>query len=110
MVDAHQDLIQKYKERIEKEFGQASPTETKVSSREYTEFKQELYPTHFSLYEKACNFSENLLKLKVDGKSAAKYQKFIDLCHLNVTPSGVVSLSIILPLTIMIVGALVSFA
>ncbi len=109
--DDYQELLVKYKERIKKEFGKdAVRPISRVSSREYSEFKEELYPTHYSWYEKACNFSENLLKLQADPKKAALMQKDLDACHLNVTPSGVTAFSILLPLAIMVFGSLIAFA
>lgn len=109
--DEYQQLLEKYKSKIKEEFGeQAVQTPQKITSREYHEFKKELYPSHYSWYEKACNFSDNLLKLKADPVKAVQVQKDLDVCHLNVTPSGVISFSILLPLAVMIFGALISFA
>jgi hypothetical protein len=109
--DEYQKLLEKYKAKIKKEFGEeAAKAPAKVSSVEYSEFKRELYPTHYSLYEKACNFSEKLLKLKVGEKKSVQIQKNLDVCHLNTTPSGVISFSIFLPLIVIVFGALISFA
>ena len=109
--DDYQELLVKYKERIKKEFGkEAVRPISRVSSREYSVFKEELYPTHYSWYEKACNFSENLLKIQADPKKAELMQKDLEACHLNVTPAGVTAFSILLPLAVMVFGALISFA
>ena len=109
--DDYQELLVKYKERIKKEFGKdAVRPISRVSSREYSEFKEELYPTHYSWYEKACNFSENLLKIQADPKKSEAMQRDLEACHLNVTPSGVTAFSILLPLAIMVFGSLISFA
>ena len=109
-LDEHQELIRKYKEKIKEEFGENPTVSPKVSSREYHEFKKELYPNHYSLYEKACNFSEKLLKLKTDTKKSAKLIRDLEAAHLNVTPAGVSAFSFILPFVVMFFGALVSFA
>ncbi|MBT3297421.1 hypothetical protein HN385_00695 [archaeon] len=110
----YEDLIVKYKERIKSEFGDqaANPTNpsSKITSVEYTDFKKELYPGHYSLYEKACNFSQNILKLKLPQKQKDKLQKHLDICHLNTTPSGVIALSMLLPLAIVFLGSFISFA
>ena len=109
--DDYQQLLVKYKERIKKEFGKdAVRPISRVSSREYSEFKEELYPTHYSWYEKACNFSENLLKIQADPKKAEVMQRDLEACHLNVTPSGVTAFSILLPLAVMVFGSLIAFA
>lgn len=106
----YQKLIEKYKSEVRKEFGdRAEGTSPKISSREYHEFKEELFPTHFSLYEKACNYSANILKLKADAKKAPIIQKNLDACHINTTPEGVISFSILLPLMVMVFGSLIMF-
>ena len=85
-MDEYQDLLEKYKKRIKDEFGEnVVPDRTsKVTSKEYTEFKSELYPSHYSFYEKACNFSGNLLKVTPDAKRAVKMQESIDTTHLSI--------------------------
>ncbi len=105
----YQDLLEKYKARIKGEFGSASPLSPKVTTKEYTDFKNELYPGHYSFYEKACNFADNLLKLSVDPVKAAAIQKNLDLCHLNVRPAGVIALSFLFPLITIVVGSLVTY-
>ncbi len=105
----YQDLLEKYKTRIKGEFGNDSAVSPKITTTEYTEFKKELYPAHYSFYEKACNFADNLLKLTVDAKKAAAMQKNLDLCHLNVRPAGVIALSFLFPLITIVVGSLITF-
>ncbi len=109
--DEYAELLEKYRSKIKEEFGESAVKPVgPVSSKEYTEFKQELYPSHYSLYEKACNFSGNLLKLTYDPKKSAEMQKDLDTCHLNVTPSGVISFSVLLPLAVILFGSLIFFA
>ncbi len=113
--DDYSDLLVKYKERIKSEFGETGVSSdgagaTRVSSREYHEFKAELYPAHFSFYEKACNMAEGVFKLKVDAKQSAILTKQIATCHLNVTPSGVIALSYLAPLLFIFFGSLIAFA
>ena len=98
--DEYQDLLTKYKSRIKEEFGAEPLSSAKASTQEYTQFKEELYPTHYSFYEKAANFAEKTLKIKASGKHSDLIQKDIDTCHLNVTPSGVTSFSILTALAI----------
>ncbi|HLD79129.1 MAG TPA: hypothetical protein VJA18_01065 [Candidatus Nanoarchaeia archaeon] len=105
----YQDLLEKYKSRVAQEFGSTAPANQKVTTKEYTEFKEELYPGHYSLYEKACNFADNLFKLSVDSQKAEAIQKNLDICHLNVRPSGVIALSFLLPLATIVIGSLITF-
>ncbi len=109
-TDQYQQLLEKYKQRVQAEFGAKASASPKVTSKEYSEFKQELYPTHYSWYEKACNLSEHILKLKADPKKAVLMQKNLDICHLNITPAGVTAFAILAALFIIVFGSLVSFA
>jgi hypothetical protein len=111
-----EDIIQKYKKRLSEELGENEPgsanfelTSSKVTSREYEEFKQDILPNHFGWYEKACNLSEKILKIKPDGKKAEALQEAINTAHLNVTPAGTTSLSIIAPLIIIFISVFLSF-
>lgn len=107
----YQKLLEKYQSKIKEEFGDSAIKPTpKISSIEYHQFKEELYPTAYSWYEKASNFSEKILRMKVDAKKSESIQKALEACHLNITPSGAISFSILLPLFIMVFGALISFA
>ena len=45
----YQDLLEKYKARIKGEFGSASAVSPKVTTKEYSDFKSELYPGHYSM-------------------------------------------------------------
>ncbi|MBI4151319.1 hypothetical protein HY492_04285 [Candidatus Woesearchaeota archaeon] len=102
-----QDLFRKYKQRLESELG-AETGPRQVTSREYQQFKQEALPTHTGWYERLCNGAEKLLKIKVPPQKAALIQEHLSIAHLNVTPSGVMALSYLLPMFILLFGALVS--
>jgi len=107
--DDYQQLLEKYKLRIKEELGQSVRITPRFESREYQQFKEEIYPKSYSIYEKACNFAEKILKLKASENSEKDLQKNIDLCHLQITPSGVISLSILAPIIYILFGALIFF-
>ncbi len=107
----YDDLLRKYKDRVQKEFGTNSTTQpSKVSSREYSEFKEELYPSSYTKFEKWCNLAEKILNIKPDQKKAEKTQKYLDTCHVTCTPAGVLSLAILVGILVMTVGSLLAFA
>jgi hypothetical protein len=102
----------KYRERIKNEFKsyESKRTEqTKTQSRQYQEFKKQWMPRNMTLYEKACDFSEKLLKIKPDPKEEAQLKEAIDICHLNATPAGVKSFSVVGPLILVLTVAFLSF-
>jgi len=104
-----QNLLSKYKGKIEKELNFKTAEDYQpIFSREYQEFKQELMPPQLSLYEKACNFSEKLVKINPKPEVEAKLKKSIEVSHLNVTPVGVMSFSILGPIGFIIVAMLLS--
>ena len=103
-----QDLIESYKRGIEKELG-ARTYQSKAVSREYMQFKKEAMPRHLTLYEKLCNLSEKILKIKPNKKKEEAIKGDISIAHLNITPSGVVSLSLLAPILIMLFGSLFSY-
>ena len=89
-------LLEKYKKKVEEELGVTAERPQKITSREYNQFRAEFLPKHLSLYEKLCNISEKVLKVKPDKKKEDILKEAIDTCHLNITPSGVVSFSLLL--------------
>ena len=96
---------------VTEELGTGGGEEVKVvRTRAYQQFRAEYMPKHMNWYEKACNYSEKLFKIAPTPKAAKKLEESIKICHLNITPTGVYSLSLIAPLTIAFVGFLLSFA
>jgi hypothetical protein len=110
--DEMEKLLAKYKTQLEVTL---TPDDEEVQrigvirTREYKEFKQEYLPKHMSWYEKACNQAEKLFKITPDKKKAALLQESIDVCHINITPAGAYSLSLLFPVAYILVGVLISF-
>ncbi|MBW3004359.1 hypothetical protein KY310_00820, partial [Candidatus Woesearchaeota archaeon] len=100
------DLVARYKQKLqsELELRELGPSE-RTFTREYKQFKIEAMPKHMTLYEKACNFCEKILKIKVKPEKAEALQESINICHLNITPTGVQALAYLLPVAIMLLGA-----
>jgi len=106
------DLIEKYKKKIESELGptakqdieqQASPM-----TKEYIEFKDEYIPGHLTLYEKACNISEKLIKVTPEKKKEEELTESINICHLNITPTGATSFAMVFPMFFIVVTSIIS--
>src|SRR3989338_9224665 len=108
--DEYTELLRKYTEKVKEEFGENAVSPSKVSSKEYMEFKRELYPARYTLYERACTLSEHILHLKANTKKTALMQKEIETCHLNMSPSGVISFALLAALFVIVVGSLTTFA
>ncbi|MCK4589780.1 MAG: hypothetical protein KAT77_05005 [Nanoarchaeota archaeon] len=104
----------KYKEKLKAELGGVTEKakvikKRKVISREYDEFKKAFLPKHMSYYEKICNFSAKVAKIKPAEKKRAELLRSIDICHLQITPEGSYGFALFFPVLIMLLGTLVSF-
>lgn len=105
-----EDLIAKYKKRLEKEFSEKPGSERgRDFSTNYLDFKKEFMPKHLTLYEELCNKSEKLLKVVPDKKRSVELNELIGLCHLNVTPAGTLSFAILSFLAVFVSLSLIGF-
>ncbi len=113
-------LKRKYEERLARELGTLSKLKEfinldqdlqskPVTTLDYETFKKSYYPKRLSLYEKFCNFSEKILKVKPSPKSEEALTKAIRSCHLNITASGVESSAIMAPLTLLMLTILLTY-
>ena len=76
---------------------QTAPEQKDMVSREYRIFKREemLSRKLRTLYEKLCHLSEGILKVEPDKQTREKIERAIEVAHLNITPRGVASLTIL---------------
>ncbi len=103
-------LMQIYKKHLEKELGaKLEEAPSKPVTKEYQDFKAEFLPKHMNWYEKLCNMSEKILRIKPDPKKAPDFQEVISITHLNITPSGAISFSFLIPIAAALLGSLFFF-
>jgi hypothetical protein len=103
------DFEKKYKERIKKEFEDfKKDRNVSTQSRQYQDFKTQWMPKQLTIYEKACNISENIFKISPDEKESKDMQEYLDICHLNVTPAGVKSFSFLGPILLILTASFLS--
>jgi len=108
-----ENLLNKYKEKLKDELNipiEEKQTEAKVTfSREYQEFKNSYLPQHLTMYEKLCNISEKIFKIKPDKAKEEKMRQSLEICHLNITPSGAASFALLAPIFVILLGSLFGF-
>lgn len=102
------NLIARYKEKLNNELSDEPAKTLKVTTKEYNEFRNDMLPAHLNLYEKGCQISEKLLNIKPDPKEAIKLQVAIDTCHLQTTPAGTKSIAILAPIALVLIGIFIS--
>jgi hypothetical protein len=103
------EAMDSYKRKVAEQLGTRpeelqSKASAKTVSVEYSQFKHEMLPTHMGWYEKGCNMAEKLFKLTPKKDKAALLQESIDICHLNITPTGAASFSILVPMILVLIG------
>ncbi|MEM4282177.1 MAG: hypothetical protein QXU88_02205 [Candidatus Woesearchaeota archaeon] len=102
-------LVQKYKERLEQELGQSPPQiPRRIITREYREFKEEMFPRPLTFYEKLCRFSGKLIRLRLKTERLEKLKEAIETAHLEIRPEEAVAFSTVAPLAVMLFGILIS--
>jgi len=103
-------LVEVYKKHLEKELGaKLEDQPSRQTTKEYKAFKAEFLPKHMNVYERLCNLSEKILKIKPDQKKADSVQEAANITHLNITPAGAVAFSFLIPLVGALVGSLLAF-
>ena len=104
--DEIKTLMNKYKQKLSSEIeldGVDTDNDT-MQSLNYKEFKEENMPGHLSLYETWCNNLEKIVKIQPPKDKIGKIQEAIETCHFNITPAGVMSFAIVLPIIYMMIG------
>src|SRR3989338_8110613 len=104
-----EDILNKYKGKIESQFNEYTPSQN--FSREYLKFKEEMIPES-SKYKSWAQTLGKLIKIRVGEKESARVQRQLDISHLDeITPSHVISLAavsmlLVLFLTLMTAAAI----
>ncbi len=80
-----------------------------ILSTNYVDFKRENLPRHLSFYEKLCNGAEGILRISPDKKKSGEIQEYINLCHLESTPAGAMSLAVIAAVVVTLLGGILGF-
>jgi len=78
-------------------------------SREYTRFKAEMAP-QLTRYEKWCHSLGNIIKLKVSEKEQKEVEKHIRIAHLEIEPWQALTLSVMVFISVFLIGLFLSVA
>ncbi len=100
------DILAKYGSKIESQIKAPKNSEGSYS-KEYTSFREEMSP-ELNRYERFCHSVGNLIKLKVSEKDQDKVRRYLEIAHLDVSPSQALTLSVMAFISIFLVGLLIS--
>lgn len=97
------EILAKYSGKIEAQLN-SSP----AYSKEYQQFKQDMLP-EITKYRRWAESLGNLIKINTSEKDREKVQKYLDIAHLDVTPSQALTLAII-SLLVVFLGTIIFVA
>lgn len=109
------ELLNKYKNKLSSSLNVNDKTSIninepqRVSSQEYTEFKEQYREKKTTYYEKLCAISEKYIKFKPSKTTEEILNSAIETCHLNVTPTGVNSLPYLVFISLLLCGILFGY-
>ncbi len=107
--DELRELFDKYKSKLKTQVSIDETSDSHLTSAQYEQFKMDLVKKKKSWYEKACAWSESILKVSPDAETARKIREVAYISHLDITPEGVMSLSLLLPTVVAVFLGLLSF-
>lgn len=99
-----EDILKKYKKKLESEIDVENYQDDDSFSREYEIFRKELISFNLTLYEKLCQISESIIKIRPNEKDQALLEDVIEHSHLKITTSGAASFATIVSLLIILFG------
>ena len=100
-------LRERYTQKMKNELDEGSISKTSTS--DYNLFRETLQPPTLSFYEKACQYSEDLIPVSPDDEKIPEIQKALKTGHVNATPTGTMSFALMLTLTIILVTFIFGF-
>ena len=99
------ELLEKYSKKIDQQINiDVDDTVKPKYSSEYKSFRKEFVPRHLSLYEKACNVAEKIMKFNLKEQQRNQYLEDISIAHLNITPEGAYAFSFLFPIAFILFG------
>src|SRR3989344_243201 len=100
------DILDRAEKRLGKtiEFDELEHFPGDTFSREYGIFREENLEGYVTRYEKLCNFSGKILKIKPKEKDRDKLQNAIDAAHLDINVDGVTSFAGLVAIICVLLG------
>src|SRR3989344_5836599 len=87
-----EEILKKYSRKIESQIGTESAS--KAYSRDYEQFKQDMLPD-ISRYKRWTDSLGSIIKIRLSPKENSKIQRYLNIAHLDVTPSQAASLALV---------------
>lgn len=102
------EILKRHAARIEQSIKTESVQNVDFS-QSYTKFREEMAP-ELSRYERWCHTLGSIIKLKVSKKDEEKIRRHLEIAHLNLEPWQPINLSVMVFVSVFIIGLLISVA
>ncbi len=89
-----EEILKKYQAKIQSEIETDNQGQNPVYSRDYEMFKEDMLPD-ISKYKRWADSLGRVIKIKVSDKENQKIQRYLNIAHLDVTPSQSAGLALI---------------
>lgn len=93
----YEEIRKRYVEKLD---GELASSTQKLQSSQYEMFRHQYLPRRFTIYELACNLAEKILSISPDKKKEQPLADAIVATHMQITPKGVASLALLIPIII----------
>jgi hypothetical protein len=103
-----QNLVDRYKDRLQSQLNTNEAHDFGVVSREYREFRTELLPHNLSIYEQAAKFCGRLMKPGMKPEQRQSLQEALRISHLEITPEDALATAYVVPMGVLLLGIAVS--
>ncbi|MBU2104180.1 MAG: hypothetical protein KKF67_00175 [Nanoarchaeota archaeon] len=101
-----EEILRKHGARIEEQINSSDFGKFDFS-REYVKFKEEMSP-ELTRFERWCNSLGSLIKLKISEKDDKKIRRELEIAHLDIEPWQALTLSIVVFVSVFVLGLLLS--
>ncbi len=101
-------ILEKYGKKIESQVSDSimNKPSTSLFTRQYEIFRREALTYTETFYERACAFSEKLIKIDPKREQRVKLEEAIKISHLRLTPAGAMSFATLAMFSLIIFGFL----
>ena len=108
---AVRDVLKKYEKKLAEssEFYEFEPSR-EAFSREYEIFREEALSNKITFYEGLCSKAEKIIKVRVKPEIRKELDDAMDIAHLNLTPEGANSFSVLFAIILSLLGVIILIA
>ncbi|MBI5066591.1 hypothetical protein HZA97_10265 [Candidatus Woesearchaeota archaeon] len=103
------DILKEQEKRLREMLNIDELPTHEIVSKEYKEYKESFMPKTLTWYEKTCRTFGKILSVKLPEEKREKLEKYLKICHLEITPEDTTSFSFIASFLLIIFGLAFSF-